>query len=219
MQPAFSWSMWGSTAWMVFRAPPGFTPLIAIPLGICDILKLDLPRNAGVVHQQAHGTQLRFRSANHRLHSRPVRHIRLNCNGISTMVPDFFCQRLSLLPVRQVIDTDSMSILRQLRRNALRSEEAPVTNATRFIVILLSCSAVKGTTKKKKTGSAQEKSTKGAFSILYVPFWTIKLSCQSTCLILRGHRFESCIVHHRKFRLLLKAELFANFFTIFMRVM
>ena len=23
---------------------------IAIPLGICDILKLDLPRNAGVVH-------------------------------------------------------------------------------------------------------------------------------------------------------------------------
>ncbi|SCI74594.1 Uncharacterised protein [uncultured Blautia sp.] len=96
---------------------------IAIPLGICDILKLDLPRNAGVVHQQAHGSQLRFRSANHRLHSRPVRHIRLNCNGISTMVPDFFCQRLRLLPVRQVIDTDSMSRLRQLCRN--RSPDPP----------------------------------------------------------------------------------------------
>ena len=96
---------------------------IAVPLGVRDILKLDLPRNAGVVHQQAHGSQIRFRSANHRLHSRPVRHIRLNCNGISTMVPDFFCQRLRLLPVRQVIDTDSMSRLRQLCRN--RSPDPP----------------------------------------------------------------------------------------------
>ena len=26
MQPAFSWSIWGSTAWMVFRAPLRFTP-------------------------------------------------------------------------------------------------------------------------------------------------------------------------------------------------
>lgn len=28
MEPAFSWSMWGSTAWMVWKAPSTFTAKI-----------------------------------------------------------------------------------------------------------------------------------------------------------------------------------------------
>ena len=96
---------------------------VAVPLFIRDVLKLDLPRDAGVVHQQRHRPQRRLRCADHGLHRRPVRYVRPHRNGAAAAASDGLRQFLRLCSVLQVIDADGTASLRQLLRN--RSSDPP----------------------------------------------------------------------------------------------
>ena len=102
MQPRFSESMAGRTAWMVFRAPVRFTASIRSPRAGPWYPGKGPGWRSPLLHQQFHWPPGLFHGADHGLYGLPVCHVCLDGHGLETLCLELARQGLRRLPALQV---------------------------------------------------------------------------------------------------------------------